>query len=213
MPIAEVTIGIEKTEEEEEPKKLGTLEVHFIRLPGVSDDYIKNGLTNLINGVLYTTEIPGSVWVENPRLSKIDDLRWICTFDLVGYETKVVQMGGIGKVAALIAGLVIGIILAGVIIYWVKVVPLEAALEEVSKTISEVEDEIDRAVKEGLIDEETAEELKDMLGEAREKARAAGEPEWWEQWVKYFEPVFKVAPMFIMLIFLLILLSYLPRRE
>lgn len=186
--------------------KVAEIDIDFVRLPGVGDNTIKDGSVALCNDVFWLTGFSGVLEAFNPRLKRLSWWNQRCTVD-------VHQVGGGTPFpwAAFIAGILVGVIAAGIIIYYVVVRPLKEALRDVAKDIREVMAEKEEALAEGLIDPTYAEALNAALEEAAAKAEAAGEEEWWEAWVKYLEPILKMLPMLLMFMLLITVISYMPR--
>jgi len=181
--------------------KVAEIDIYFIRLPGVSDDYIKNGLIQICNGVFSIAE--PNLEAKSVTLKQVNWMFWCGTVDVYQKEQSTPW--------AFIAGAIIGAVLAGIIIYWVVVRPLKETMVSVSKKISDVEAEIDQAVTEGKIDQETANKLKSMLESARTEAEKAGE-DWLYDWVKYLKPVIEILPLVVVLAIISAIVGIIPRR-
>ncbi|MEM4976160.1 MAG: hypothetical protein QXT64_02425 [Desulfurococcaceae archaeon] len=186
-------------------KKIAEIDVHFIRLPFVSDDYLKSGVKSIVDGVLWLaqqTSFTGGkrLWSENPRLREITWGFWCCTLDVYSEGTPVPWQ--------FIAGAIVGAVVAGAIIYYVQVRPLEEAMVEISKDISDVQQELMEAYSQGLIDKDTYVKISSKLEEAQMKASQAGSTDW----TKYLYKIFEYLPMILAVFLIITIVDVLRRR-
>jgi len=186
-------------------QKVADVEIHFIRLPFVSDDFIKQGCETIVNGALWMAEklslTEGKhLWTakEDIELKQIDWARWVAICPVYSEGTPIPW--------AFIAGLIVGAVVAGIIIYFVQVRPLKETLVNVSKRIDQVISEIEDAKQRGEIPPEKADQLINELRGASEEARRAGEDPFYE-WTKYFEPVVKAIPTILMFALAIVIVS------
>ncbi|MEM2613624.1 MAG: hypothetical protein QXO15_05265 [Nitrososphaerota archaeon] len=189
--------------------KIAEIDVYFIRLPFVGDDYVKNGLKSIVDGALQVAEWSSwtggkRLWSDNPRLKEVAWGCWCCTLDVFSEGTPIPWH--------LIVGIIIGAVLAGVIIYYVQIRPLQEALVETAKTISEVQQELTQAHEEGEIPTETYTKITRQLEEAQKKAIEVGAPNPSIDWAKYLGKALEYAPFILGVIVFITILDMLRRR-
>jgi len=180
-------------------KKEAEVDIHFIRLPFVTDEQIKNGMLNLVNGVLKI--FAPKMYAKNPVLTQTSWATWKCTLEIYSTASPAPWV--------LIAGVILGAVLAYAIIYFVEIRPLKETLVKLSKKLVEVMNEKEKALAEGRISKDFADRLNKMLKEAEEDARRAGEDPL-RDWFKHFQPIVEFLPTFLMLILLIALISAVP---
>lgn len=190
----------------EELEKVAEIDISFIRLPLISDDYIKNGLITICNDAFWTFGYGGVLMAKKVRLKQFNWACWVGTVEV--YK----PVGATPFPWALIAGFILGAILAGVIIYFVVVRPLKEVLQEVARDIGDVIAEKEEALAEGLIDVDVAAKLNEMLEEAKEKSEDAGE-DWMYDWMKWLEPLVKALPVILGVVLLIAVIGLIPRRR
>jgi hypothetical protein len=171
-------------------KDSATVEVFLIRFPWATDGFIRDGITKIINGAggAFGVRVKeGSDRVEGDKYTAV-------------LQSK-------GTPWAFIAGAIIGAVVAGAILYWVIITPLEGAKESLKKTIDEVKAEIKQAEERGDISPEEADELTAKLKKAEEE----GKP-WWET-IRFeeFKPIIEMAPAILTLSLVATILGMIPR--
>lgn len=184
--------------------KVAKIEIDFIRLPFVADDYIKNGLIGICNGAFLVVGYSGVLEARTCGLKQIDWMFWRATIDVYKIE------GATPFPWAYIAGAAAGAIFTGTIIYLVRVIPLLEALQEVARDITEVMSEKHQAFEQGKIDKETADRLNAKLEEAKEKAEEAGDDPF-KDWVKYLKPIMEMLPMILAFALIATVVGMIPR--
>jgi len=173
-----------------QPVKVAEADINFFRLPFATDDELKQGTIETCKKA-FDDQGLNNLSAINPRLRKVNDLSWISTVDIVESSTVAPRMPPVqgiiswGLIAYLITGIILGWLVTKWIIYWVKIKPLEEALQEVVVALDTIIDNKHDRLAAGYITQEYSDELDAQLEEARDNADDAGDdPQM--TWVDYF---------------------------
>jgi len=199
MLLAYTSISIVEKPQLEEAAEI---DVYFIRLPYVSDDYIKDGLKTICNTAFQVAGHP-QLSVGDIRLQQVNWAFWKASVDVMKPVGDPVPW-------ALIAGIIIGAVLAGVIMYYVEIKPREENAAEATKKIEDVIAEVEKAKSEGKVDPDTASKIESMLKEAEQKAGGAGAPEDWTKWI---QPMMQMLPALLMVAVVIAVLGVMQRAR
>lgn len=190
-------------------EKHAEIDVFFIRFPWATDGSITSNIVSNCNSAFALYE-PG-LRAENPRLSQVKWAFWKCTVDVIGTASPVPW--------PLIIGFILGVVIAGLIIYWVVVRPVKEAAQEIVMDIDSVIASKYDALARGDITQEYADQLDADLEEAKSKAEEAGKDPLYD-WVDYLKPILEIIKYMpyiiagtIGIVFISTLASAIPRRR
>lgn len=195
--------------------KIADLTINYIKVLPLDDKTVLDNVTATVNTLLKTYALVGEdLWVGKAALVFTGNVAgFIPNYE---YRAEIYSKGSPFPWLAFIAGLIAGIIIAGISIYWISVRPKEVALQEVARTTGEVIADIDKLVAEGKLSPEDAAPLKDKLEEAKKTAEEAG-TDWIDEWMKMLKPVMELMPIIIIAVvaFTVIggVMSIMPQRR
>ncbi len=173
------------------PDKVAEIDVFFFRLPGATDEDLKQGAIETCNQG-FIEKGQGNLSAINPRLEKVGVFGWRCTVDVIetverdAYTPPVQGLDPItwGYIAYVIAGILIGWLVTKWIIYRVIVRPMEQALQDVVKSLDDIIAQKHDNLAAGYITQEYSDELDVLLEKARDDADEAGDdPEY--DWIDF----------------------------
>jgi len=171
------------------------LEIRYLALPGVTDEAVKQNLTNAVNTLL--------AWMEKKVKPNSDTASR-------GLYTSILQTRG-GSIP-LIAKILIGIVIAQAIIYYVRIITLEGEIEQQEKIITQVEDEIIQLISEKKIDVEDGKKLLKQLEDADKRSVTKG-TKWWDELADITGAITQMLPLVFMLAIVSAIMGMIPRRR
>jgi len=192
---------IAEVKPEKPPVKVAEIVIGFIRFPGVSN-------TDIIAKTRFplNKELENIGYVENPRIRTATVISEEIVYDVYEYQSPVIDWA---TIIVILLGVLVGALATICIMLYLRVVELEVIIEETGRMIEEVITDKETALKEGLIDPEYAEKLNEQLEKAKEKTEEAGRTDWWN----FLEPVAPFITLLPLLLILLIILAFIPRRR
>jgi hypothetical protein len=116
-------------------RKQADIEIHFFKAPWISEEDVKHKITIAINrlrpfGLYAVSDLASVTFIGHPG-------RYVYKSELWSSGTPFPW--------GIIVGLIAGIIIAGVVIYYVRVIPLRETIKEFNKLLQQIREEVEKS--------------------------------------------------------------------